>query len=103
MTMMEQGANVESKRELVSEIETAVIDDAEMIHVMTSGTSETVTLPFTFTQGGLMSIATAGHNVCFFFFVLCAFNNNIAHFCAFNIVSLQCMCVCVCVLKGHCT
>ncbi|BFZ10955.1 hypothetical protein BsWGS_13994 [Bradybaena similaris] len=60
--MMEQGANVESKRELVSEIETAVIDDAEMIHVMTSGTSETVTLPFTFTQGGLMSIATAGHN-----------------------------------------
>lgn len=63
MTTTEGGTSVEAKKELGSEIEAAVIDGAELIHVMTSGASGTVTLPITLTQGGLVSLASAGQVV----------------------------------------
>ncbi|KAI8763973.1 orphan steroid hormone receptor 2-like isoform X2 [Biomphalaria glabrata] len=60
---MEEGASVETKKELNSEIEAAaaaVMDGTEMIHVMTSGS---VTLPITLTQGGLMSLSSPSQNM----------------------------------------
>ena len=60
--MMEEGTAVETKKEINAEIDTAVID-AEMIHVMTSGSSGSVTIPITLTQGGLVSLASPGQTV----------------------------------------
>ncbi|GFO06443.1 nuclear receptor subfamily 2 group c member 2 [Plakobranchus ocellatus] len=59
---MEEGTVVETKKEISSEIDAAVID-AEMIHVMTSGSSGSVTIPITLTQGGLVSLASPGQTV----------------------------------------
>ncbi|KAH9500583.1 Orphan steroid hormone receptor 2 [Bulinus truncatus] len=63
---MEEGASVETKKEINTEIDAAaaaVMDGTEMIHVMTSGTSGSVTLPITLTQGGLMSLASPGQSM----------------------------------------
>ena len=60
MATIEEGTVLEAKKECSSEIESVqgtVIDGGEMIHVMTSGSSGSVTLPITLTQGGLMSLA----------------------------------------------
>ncbi|BFZ08807.1 hypothetical protein BsWGS_11846 [Bradybaena similaris] len=57
---MEGGTNVETKKELTSEIDAAVLDGAEVLHVMTTGSSGAVTLPITLTQGGLVSLASPG-------------------------------------------
>ncbi|XP_035824492.1 orphan steroid hormone receptor 2 isoform X1 [Aplysia californica] len=66
MATLEEGTAVETKKELGSEIDAAaaaVIDGAEMIHVMTSGSSGSVTLPITLTQGGLVSLTSPGQSV----------------------------------------
>lgn len=64
MATLEEGAVVEPKKELGAEIEAAaaVIDGTEMIHVMTTGSSGSVTLPIALTQG-LVSLASPGQAV----------------------------------------
>ena len=66
MYIMEEGTAVETKKELNAEIDAAAdaVIDAEMIHVMTSGTSGgSVTIPITLTQSGLVSLASPGQTV----------------------------------------
>ncbi|CAG5114836.1 unnamed protein product, partial [Candidula unifasciata] len=63
MTTMEGGTNVDTKKELTSEIDAAVLDGAEVLHVMTTGSSGAVTLPITLTQGGLVSLTSPGQGV----------------------------------------
>ncbi|GFR72906.1 nuclear receptor subfamily 2 group C member 2 [Elysia marginata] len=62
---MEEGTAVETKKEISADIDAAAaaVIDAEMIHVMTSGSSGSVTIPITLTQGGLVSLASPGQTV----------------------------------------
>ncbi|CAL1531339.1 unnamed protein product, partial [Lymnaea stagnalis] len=66
MATLEEGSSLEAKKEINSEIDAAtaaVMDGTEMIHVMTTGSSGSVTLPITLTQGGLMSLASPGQTM----------------------------------------
>ena len=64
MATLEEGAALDAKKENpeIESAQTTVISDGnEMIHVMTSGNSGSVTLPITLTQGGLVSLTSPGH------------------------------------------
>lgn len=78
MATLEEGTVVEPKKELASEIET-VIDSGEMIHVMTTGSSGTVTLPITLTQGGIVSLTSPSQAVSRFPLILSCLNNLSLH------------------------
>lgn len=66
MATIEEGGSIETKKEINPDIDVVtaeVMDGTEMIHVMTTGSSGSVTLPLTLTQSGLVSLTSSGQSV----------------------------------------
>ncbi|XP_059152190.1 orphan steroid hormone receptor 2-like isoform X3 [Physella acuta] len=66
MATIEEGGSIETKKEINPDIDVVtaeVMDGTEMIHVMTTGSSGSVTLPLTLTQSGLVSLTSSGQSM----------------------------------------